>query len=69
MDKWGLVNFGWYDKLFIKVCGSNGKTYKVETQVLAGCQKARSRVDGSNYKSWLMPEADMLKVAKSVRSK
>ena len=67
IDNWELVSLGWYDKLFTEVERDNGKKYRCETQVLAPGQQPGRRVDGIDYRPWLVPKERLMEIASNVR--
>jgi hypothetical protein len=69
VDKWELVEEGWYDKEFVTVrLLRSQKIYHAETQVLAPGQQVRTVTDGHQYNSWLIPKRQLLARAASLRS-
>ncbi len=64
VDAWELVPEGWFKSDLVEVTDSNGKKYKARTQVLPASHNTGKPVDGLNYKPWIVPKEDLLRIAK-----
>ena len=65
IDKWELVELGWYRKAFVSVKLETGKGYLAETQILGVGQTAKTVASSYGYKPWLVSKRLLMSRAKN----
>ncbi len=63
LDIWEMVPEGWQDSVVVRVKLPNGKFVRARTQRLPRGHNHGYSTSGLNYKPWLMPKADFLRIA------
>lgn len=64
---WELVDFGWYVDIKATATMQNGQEISVETEGLRDNQEVDRTVEGQNYRPFLMPSEDFLRIAEKSR--
>jgi gamma-glutamylcyclotransferase (GGCT)/AIG2-like uncharacterized protein YtfP len=67
IDKWELVELGWYKKTFVSVKLKSGKRYLAETQILGDGQTAHIVAPKYGYKPWLVSKRLLMSRAKHAK--
>jgi len=68
LDKWELIEEGWFEKVFLPVTLESGRVVEAETQVLAPHKTASKAANGLDYPTYLLPKHVLLEKAAATRS-
>jgi hypothetical protein len=63
--EWELIEYGWYDRMMVKVKKDDGSVIEAETEGFNRGQVVSSVVDGHNYDSYLLSSEIMHSKARS----
>ncbi len=67
IEKWELVDTGWYQVAAVQVKAENGEVVDATTEIMGPNQSYSFEVDGGHYSKLLNAEEDRARIAKEVR--